>query len=344
MTDYANLRKIVTGDIIIKCRLGNDIRRIPINQVPNYDELCLMMYRVFKTEISKPENIVLKYMDNEGDMISLLDDIDISHAISISSLLKITVFDKAGTSQSSSSLQVSLIEIRDSLNELIQSSKEPEPSKVAEKSEESKITRRLTPSELAEFLNATEKNEEDKKSPMTEKSTPVISSSQVPYYPPPPTSQVQVQPAPQLQQQPSNIQYIQNQLPIGAPQQQQRPISLQQNPQSAPQPNTQSSSYLPQKQQYSVPNYPPAPPQSSNINYDPRLHHQQQEQPQHQQHQQQPQLQQTQPQFQQQQPQLQKQQQPARQGYFVPPPPTSMNPTPATPQLPPQPYRPSTRW
>lgn len=23
-----------------------------------------MMYRVFKTEISKPENIVLKYMDN----------------------------------------------------------------------------------------------------------------------------------------------------------------------------------------------------------------------------------------------------------------------------------------
>lgn len=57
MTDYANLRKIVTGDIIVKCnlrrvpavmfklimllkigRFGNDIRRIPINQVPTYDE------------------------------------------------------------------------------------------------------------------------------------------------------------------------------------------------------------------------------------------------------------------------------------------------------------------
>lgn len=30
--------------------------------------LCLMMYRVFKSEISTPENISLKYMDNgKGD-------------------------------------------------------------------------------------------------------------------------------------------------------------------------------------------------------------------------------------------------------------------------------------
>ncbi|KAI8639659.1 hypothetical protein BD408DRAFT_261326 [Parasitella parasitica] len=72
MTDYTNLRKIVTGDIIVKCRFGNDIRRIPINGVPTYDELCVMMYRVFKQDIKSSEDITLKYQDEEGDMISLL--------------------------------------------------------------------------------------------------------------------------------------------------------------------------------------------------------------------------------------------------------------------------------
>lgn len=51
----------------------------------------------------------------------------------------------------SSSLQVSLIEIRDSLNELIHSFKEPELIKATEKNEDSKPTRRLTPSELGKY-------------------------------------------------------------------------------------------------------------------------------------------------------------------------------------------------
>lgn len=65
MTDYANLRKIVTGDVIVKCtveqrsnmiellvnaltigRFGNEIRRIPINGVPTYDEYVLDTIRM----------------------------------------------------------------------------------------------------------------------------------------------------------------------------------------------------------------------------------------------------------------------------------------------------------
>lgn len=75
-----------------------------------------------------------------------LDDIDISHAISISSLLKITVYDKVSIVQPSSLVQDSLIEIRDNLNLLIHSFKES--TKKVEKKEASKPTRQLTPSQL----------------------------------------------------------------------------------------------------------------------------------------------------------------------------------------------------
>ncbi|KAI8083496.1 hypothetical protein BDF21DRAFT_416058 [Thamnidium elegans] len=160
MTDYTNLRKIVTGDIIIKCRLGNEIRRIPINQAPTYDELCLMMYRVFKSHITNPENIVLKYMDNEGDMISLLDDNDITHAASISNLLKITVYDNTpsppvtASSQSVDQIQTTLTLLRDQISDLIKSLKIIEDTKQEKqiidtnKQESSKPTRKLTSAEL----------------------------------------------------------------------------------------------------------------------------------------------------------------------------------------------------
>ncbi|ORZ18578.1 hypothetical protein BCR42DRAFT_229494 [Absidia repens] len=90
--DYSNMRKLVTGDIVLKCQYGKDIRRLTINQAPTYDELCLMVSRIFKLPSS--EDITLTYTDNENDYISLLDDNDINHAVSLSTLLKITVFDK----------------------------------------------------------------------------------------------------------------------------------------------------------------------------------------------------------------------------------------------------------
>lgn len=389
MTDYTNLRKIVTGDIIVKCRFGTEIRRIPINQVPTYDELCLMMYRVFKKEITTPENIALKYMDNEGDMISLLDDIDITHAISISSLLKVTVYDKsvedkltkaAAQFTPNAEIRTSLVELRDKLNALIESfqkSDAHESAAVAKENANNKAARRLTPAELAEFLNDsnTEKNTEPTlNASIKELTTLSPKGASVPYYPPP-TSQ------PISQQQSQLPQQQQQQQPQKTPQQQ-----TQQHPQYAP-PTTQQPQQQQQQQQ-----------------------HQQQHQHQHQlaQQQQQPQqvpVQQQQP-IQQQPPQYiqtpsvssglpQQQQQPQqrpvsmqqypsqgsqstvppspfingapqqqynnptnyqppnnnnndprlqRPGYYVPPPPSSMS----TPQMPPQPYNvpppPSARW
>ena len=49
-------------DIIFQAQLGNDIRRIPIhNEDMTYDELILMMQRVFRGSLSTDEDITLKY-------------------------------------------------------------------------------------------------------------------------------------------------------------------------------------------------------------------------------------------------------------------------------------------
>ena len=57
----------LTGKLIIKVQLCDDIRRIPIhNEEITYDELVLMMQRVFRGQLSSDDDIVIKYKD-EGE-------------------------------------------------------------------------------------------------------------------------------------------------------------------------------------------------------------------------------------------------------------------------------------
>ncbi|KAI9272321.1 hypothetical protein EDC94DRAFT_256932 [Helicostylum pulchrum] len=114
------------SDYTIKCRFGDEIHCVSIKQTPTYDDLRLMMCRVFKSNITNPENIVLKYMDNEGDLISLVDDNGIIHAISISNLLKITVYVKASIIVSPSAEQTKTTLLQDQINDLKNSFKKIE--------------------------------------------------------------------------------------------------------------------------------------------------------------------------------------------------------------------------
>jgi protein TFG len=59
----------LSGKLIIKVQLGDDIRRIPIhNEDITYDELVLMMQRVYRGKLSTNDDIVIKYKD-EGKFI-----------------------------------------------------------------------------------------------------------------------------------------------------------------------------------------------------------------------------------------------------------------------------------
>lgn len=54
----------LTGKLIIKVQLGDDIRRIPIhNEDITYDELVLMMQRVFRGKLNNDDDILIKYKD-----------------------------------------------------------------------------------------------------------------------------------------------------------------------------------------------------------------------------------------------------------------------------------------
>lgn len=54
----------LSGKLIIKVQFGDDIRRIPIhNEAITYDELVLMMQRVFRGKLTANDDITLKYKD-----------------------------------------------------------------------------------------------------------------------------------------------------------------------------------------------------------------------------------------------------------------------------------------
>lgn len=48
----------------LQAQLGDDVRRIPIhNEAITYDELVLMMQRVFRGKLSSSDEITIKYKD-----------------------------------------------------------------------------------------------------------------------------------------------------------------------------------------------------------------------------------------------------------------------------------------
>lgn len=58
----------LSGKLIIKAQLGDDIRRIPIhNEDITYDELVLMMQRVFRGKLQSNDEVTIKYKD-EGKL------------------------------------------------------------------------------------------------------------------------------------------------------------------------------------------------------------------------------------------------------------------------------------
>ncbi|CAH8656444.1 unnamed protein product [Schistosoma bovis] len=83
----------LSGKLIIKAQLGHDLRRIPIhNEEITYDELILMMQRVFKQYITKEDELLVKYKDEDGDFITIEDESELSLAIQSSKVLQIKVF------------------------------------------------------------------------------------------------------------------------------------------------------------------------------------------------------------------------------------------------------------
>ena len=114
---------VAAGQLIIKANVGEDIRRIPIhNDDLTYDELILMMQRVFKGVLKTDEELVLKYKDEDGDLVSLTDTNDLAYAIQYSRVLRLTILTQEATCDGkgvSKEMVKELRMIRDRVNHLL---------------------------------------------------------------------------------------------------------------------------------------------------------------------------------------------------------------------------------
>ncbi|XP_030817011.1 protein TFG isoform X4 [Camarhynchus parvulus] len=114
----------LSGKLIIKAQLGEDIRRIPIhNEDITYDELVLMMQRVFRGKLQSNDEVTIKYKDEDGDLITIFDSSDLSFAIQCSRILKLTLFVNGQPRPLESNqvkyLRRELIELRNKVNSLL---------------------------------------------------------------------------------------------------------------------------------------------------------------------------------------------------------------------------------
>lgn len=112
------------GRLVIKVSLGDDVRCIPIhNEDITYDELVLMMQRVFRGKVNTGDDVLIKYKDEDGDLVTIFDSSDLTYAIHCSKTLKLTLFvnsqPKQLTSEESRYLRHQLQGVRDRINQLL---------------------------------------------------------------------------------------------------------------------------------------------------------------------------------------------------------------------------------
>ncbi|KAM7538803.1 hypothetical protein Aperf_G00000052453 [Anoplocephala perfoliata] len=79
-----------SGKLIIKAQLGDDLRRFLIhNEELTYDELILMMQRVFKPKLDNIDSLIIKYKDEDDEYVTIAEEFDLSYAIHTYRILRL---------------------------------------------------------------------------------------------------------------------------------------------------------------------------------------------------------------------------------------------------------------
>jgi len=120
--------------VILKARHGSDMRKLSLrhNHDLAFNDLVLMMQRVFKLKSSTP--LVLKYRDQDGDLITLTDDDDLGLALRTENVLRIEVMEGSSESSATSrALHDHLVSLKSSATavmDALASHGQPEPPAV----------------------------------------------------------------------------------------------------------------------------------------------------------------------------------------------------------------------
>ncbi|XP_071748271.1 protein TFG-like [Lepeophtheirus salmonis] len=117
--------------LMIKATLGNDIRRVSVHYEDlTYDELIIMLLRVFRGKFTNYDEILLNYKDDDGDIITIFDSADLASGLEISPVLKLARRVNGASEESIKALGLTengefvkneLRQIRDRVNRLLDS-------------------------------------------------------------------------------------------------------------------------------------------------------------------------------------------------------------------------------
>jgi protein TFG len=115
----------LSGKLVVKAELGDDIRVVPVyNEDITYDELLLMFQRVFGGKLKSSDEVMLKYKDQEGDLVTLADSNDLAFAKQTTRYLKIVVYVNgaeipAMSAETVAELKRELTDLRNRVNSLL---------------------------------------------------------------------------------------------------------------------------------------------------------------------------------------------------------------------------------
>ena len=89
----------VDGDVVIKARLGSDIRRFQLPREGGFDSLLALLNQIYD---SLPANCFVKYKDDEGDLVSVTSDEELEEALRLaaeqsSKVLYLSLFPLSST-------------------------------------------------------------------------------------------------------------------------------------------------------------------------------------------------------------------------------------------------------
>lgn len=151
----------LSGKILFKVRLDNEIKKLMIhNDDLNYNDLILMLQRIFSDKIRQHDEFTIKYTDEENDLITISDDSDVSLALQTSKILKLTIFMK-GSDETRGDLRPNEIvnelrRIRESIDKFLDSLEktvkiESKVEDIVKNTDEIKLVQSVNPEVQKEF-------------------------------------------------------------------------------------------------------------------------------------------------------------------------------------------------
>ena len=82
----------LSAKLVFKVQLGNEIKKTLIhNEDVDFNEMLLMVQRIFSDKIKPNEELSIKYVDEEEDLITISNDADVKLALQSGNPIKLVV-------------------------------------------------------------------------------------------------------------------------------------------------------------------------------------------------------------------------------------------------------------